>query len=65
MRRVVANPFQLDGAQFLALVNSDGEYSLWPAQIAVPDGWSITFGAADRRACLDFINQNWPDMQAK
>jgi MbtH protein len=38
----VTNPFEDADAQYLVLVNDEGQHSLWPADIAVPDGWVIS-----------------------
>ena len=58
------NPFDGDG-QFLALINDEGQYSLWPVFAAVPKGWITTFGPAPRDECLDHIESNWTDMTPK
>ena len=31
----------------------------------VPPGWRVVFGGADRAACLDYVEQNWPDIRPK
>jgi len=31
----------------------------------VPAGWQVVYGEADRAACLDYIEQNWPDIRPK
>ena len=28
-------------------------------------GWRVVDGEADRTACLDYIEQNWPDIRPK
>ena len=35
----MTNPFEDVEALYLVLVNDEGQHSLWPAGIAVPDGW--------------------------
>lgn len=59
------NPFDDDKASFFVLVNDEEQHSLWPAFVDVPAGWRVVFGAADRAACLDNIEQNWPDIRPK
>lgn len=61
----MSNPFEHEQGSYLALVNHEGQHSLWPADIAVPDGWTPVFGPADRTACLDYINEHWVDMRPK
>jgi uncharacterized protein YbdZ (MbtH family) len=59
------NPFDADNARFLVLVNDEEQHSLWPAFADVPAGWRVVYGEADRAACLDYIEQNWPDIRPK
>jgi MbtH protein len=59
------NPFEDENAPYYALVNGEGQYSLWPAFADVPSGWSVVHGADNRRACLDFIEREWTDMRPR
>ncbi len=59
------NPFDDDNGSFFVLVNDEEQHSLWPAFVEVPAGWRVVFGAADRAACLDNIEQQWPDIRPK
>ena len=59
------NPFDDENGTFYALVNDEGQYSLWPEFVPVPAGWSIEHGPADRAACLAHIEANWTDMRPK
>lgn len=61
----MSNPFEDKDGVYLALVNAEGEYSLWPAFIDVPAGWDIAHPRDTRDACLDFINRTWTDMRPK
>jgi MbtH protein len=57
------NPFEDETAEYYALVNDEGQYSLWPAFATVPDGWTVAHGTATRAACLEFIEREWTDMR--
>ena len=59
----MVNPFEDEDGQYLALINDEAQYSLWPAEIDVPDGWQVVFGPTGRRACLDEIGRVWTDMR--
>jgi MbtH protein len=59
------NPFDDKDQPYLALVNDEGQYSLWPAFAAVPAGWRVATGPDDRDACLSYISENWTDMRPK
>lgn len=57
------NPFDDEQGTFVALVNSEGQYSLWPTFAAVPAGWTASYGPADRASCLAHIEQVWTDLR--
>lgn len=59
----MANPFDDEDGKFYALVNDEGQYSLWPTFSDVPAGWTVVFGEDSRQACLDHIEANWTDMR--
>ncbi|WP_026400754.1 MULTISPECIES: MbtH family protein [Actinomadura] len=61
----MANPFDDENGRFLALINDEGQYSLWPAFADVPEGWEIAHGEDTRQACLDHIEANWTDMRPR
>lgn len=61
----MTNPFEDPNADYLVLKNEEGQFSLWPTFVDVPDGWESVFGEAPRQACLDFIEANWTDMRPK
>ncbi|SDR59930.1 MbtH protein [Rhizobiales bacterium GAS191] len=61
----MANPFEDADANYLVLVNDEGQHSLWPEFAAVPAGWKSIFGPAIRGECLNFIESNWTDMRPK
>jgi uncharacterized protein YbdZ (MbtH family) len=62
---VSINPFDDDNGSFLVLVNDEEQHSLWPTFADVPAGWRVVYGEADRAACLEYIEQNWPDIRPK
>jgi MbtH protein len=59
------NPFDDPDGTYLALMNDEGQYSLWPAFDEVPAGWTIVNPQDSREACLDYINQHWTDMRPR
>ena len=62
---VSTNPFDDDNGSFVVLVNDEEQHSLWPTFADVPAGWRVVYGEADRAACLDYIEKNWPDIRPK
>lgn len=61
----MTNPFDDESGTFLALINDEGQYSLWPAAVPVPAGWTVELGPDTRAACLDHVEQNWTDMRPR
>ena len=59
----MSNPFEDTDALYLVLVNDEGQYSLWPAGIAVPAGWITTHDADSRSNCLKYVEARWTDMR--
>jgi uncharacterized protein YbdZ (MbtH family) len=59
------NPFDDETGQFQALVNEEGQYSLWPVFVDVPAGWTVAHAMDTREACLAFIEQAWTDMRPR
>lgn len=61
----MANPFEDESAAYRVAVNDEGQYSLWPAFLPVPDGWTAVGPEGDRQSCLGWINTNWTDMRPR
>ena len=59
------NPFDDADGEFFALVNHEGQYSLWPTFVAVPEGWTVTHGPGGRQECLDHVEAAWTDMRPR
>lgn len=59
----MSNPFDNIDGQFYALVNTEGQHSLWPTFSEVPRGWEVSFGPDIRQNCVAYIEQNWTDMR--
>jgi MbtH protein len=61
----VTNPFEDKDGVFLALINDEGQYSLWPQFSPIPPGWVAAFGPDNREECLSFVERVWTDMRPK
>ncbi len=59
------NPFEDEDGSYLALVNDEGQYSLWPDFAEIPGGWTVAHGPQTRAACLEFIEETWTDMRPR
>jgi MbtH protein len=61
----VTNPFENDQGSYLVLINDEGQHSLWPEFVDVPEGWTSVHGPAERTACLDYVTEHWTDMRPR
>ncbi len=61
----MSNPFEDGTAFYVALINDEGQYSLWPTSVEVPSGWKNVFGPSSRIDCLDYVEANWKDMRPR
>ncbi|MET8014723.1 MbtH family protein [Streptomyces sp. NPDC005271] len=59
------NPFEDPEGTYLVLVNDEGQHSLWPAFVEVPEGWRTVLAEAIRDAALEYVNTHWTDMRPK
>ena len=59
------NPFEDPDAEYLVLVNDEGQHSLWPAFREIPAGWTTVGPKGKRQECLDWIEANWTDMRPR
>jgi MbtH protein len=60
----MTNPFEDDLADYLVLVNDEGQHSIWPTFAAVPGGWQEVY-SGPRAQCLEYIEKNWTDMRPR
>ena len=66
-----SNPFDDEQGSFFALINDEGQYSLWPTFAAVPDGWTVAlgypsrgvYGGVSRDEAMEFIDREWTTLQ--
>ncbi|MFF8911388.1 MbtH family protein [Streptomyces olivaceoviridis] len=61
----MVNPFDDPDGTFLVLVNDELQYSLWPAFVRVPDGWTVALAAGSREEAVEFVDRTWTDMRPK
>lgn len=49
--------------QVKVVVNDEGQYALWPAAKAVPDGWHEVGMSGSEQECMDYVDEVWTDMR--
>lgn len=53
----------IDGDVFRVLINEEGQHSLWPAGLKIPDGWTSAGPVGDKSNCLAYVEANWTDLR--
>lgn len=61
----MTNPFDVEDGTFHVLRNDEEQYSLWPAHIAVPDGWQAVLSDASRADCVTYVDETWTDLRPR
>lgn len=54
-----------EARQYQVVVNHEDQYSLWPDDRALPDGWTATGFVGDKATCLGHIDEVWVDMRPR
>jgi MbtH protein len=52
-----------DTTIYKVVVNHEEQYSIWPADRDVPNGWSDAGKSGSKAECLDYIKEVWTDMR--
>ena len=60
---MTSNPFDDHEGVYSVLRNADLQFSLWPVDVPVPNGWTAVRTAENRAACLAYIEATWTDMR--
>jgi MbtH protein len=59
----MAHEQESDGDVYTVVVNHEEQYSIWPADKAVPAGWREAGKTGPKQECLDWIKEAWTDMR--
>jgi MbtH protein len=63
--RTTSFDFESPDARFKVLINDEEQYSLWPADLPVPGGWSETGVCAAKEECDRYLEETWTDMRPR
>jgi MbtH protein len=63
--RTTSFDFDSPEARFKVLINDEEQYSLWPADLPVPGGWTETGMCAAKDECDRYLEETWTDMRPK
>jgi MbtH protein len=56
-------PEQEDDTIYRAVMNGEEQYSIWPADRALPPGWSDAGRSGTKAEVLAYIQEVWTDMR--
>jgi MbtH protein len=54
-----------DSALFQAVINHEEQYSIWPMEQELPNGWKPAGKQGTKKECLAWINEVWTDMRPR
>ncbi|AFJ46485.1 MbtH family protein [Shimwellia blattae] len=54
-----SNPFDDPNGQFYILMNTSGEYSLWPDYCPLPAGWNKVCEPQPQALCVSWLAGHW------
>lgn len=57
------NAYTIDGDLFIALINAEEQYSIWPAKKEIPAGWKVVGPSGSKQEISTYIDKNWTDMR--
>ncbi len=52
-----------EDAVFNVVVNHEEQYSIWPADREIPNGWRAAGKSGKKQECLAYIEEVWTDMR--
>ncbi|GHE29401.1 MbtH family protein [Streptomyces capitiformicae] len=50
---------------FVVVRNHEDQYSIWPAELSLPRGWTAEQVRGPRADCLEYIDRVWTDMRPR
>ncbi len=57
------NAYTIDGDLFIALINDEEQYSIWPAKKDIPPGWKDVGFSGSKPVVSAYIDEHWTDMR--
>lgn len=52
-----------DARQWTVLINEEEQYSLFPADLALPAGWRRAGFEGTEDECVGYVDEHWVDMR--
>jgi MbtH protein len=54
-----------ENESYAVVINQEEQHSIWPANMALPNGWTNCGMSGSKLACLSYIDDHWRDMRPK
>lgn len=54
-----------DDRQYTVVRNDEEQYSIWPADRALPPGWTVAGPTGAKPTCLRYIREVWTDLRPR
>jgi MbtH protein len=54
-----------DGRLYRAVINDEGQYSIWPVDRDPPSGWAAAGPSGTKAECLAHISRAWGDLRPR
>ena len=54
-----------DGTEYVAVINDEEQYSIWPVDRPIPAGWRAVDVRGTEESCLAYIEEHWTDMRPR
>lgn len=48
---------------YQVVMNQEQQFSIWPADIAIPPGWQALAQTGSKEVCLAYISTTWTDLR--
>jgi MbtH protein len=52
-----------DDTIYRVVMNDEEQYSIWPDDKKIPDGWRAVGTRGSKAECLQYIEETWTDMR--
>jgi MbtH protein len=59
----MSNSAEEDFTIYSVVMNHEEQYSIWPAERDIPNGWHTVGKTGSRDECLSYIDHSWTDMR--
>jgi MbtH protein len=50
---------------YVVVVNEEEQYSIWPTDLTIPEGWRNAGMTGSKADCLAYVDRVWTDMRPR